>query len=531
MACRNLSSVSSVLSEKTPWYYSSSAHLKEYETGTHKYFFPLSRAHIATCIVACLAVYFSLDAKTLFNTSHSLYALPLLVICICIIYILKTVWPLPCYLVDFCLTKGEDESCANIDNFFSFLRTWRSVTDANVKFQFKVFLRSGVGEESYVPLRLLRKGEDTDMQDARVESEEVVSYAARRVLEKSGVDPKEIDIVVVNSSLFNPSPSWTAYLVNVLKMRSNVKTFNLAGMGCSAGLLSIDLASRLLKVHRNAYALVVSTENITSNMYFGNDRTMMVSNCLFRCGCAAMLLTNKPGARTRAKMQLMHCLRTNLGADNKAYECVHQMEDDEGKLGVSLQMSLLDVAGDALRTNITKLAPLILPWGELIKVGVSYVKKIVLNKGVKVYDPNFKKAIDHFCIHPGGRAVIDSIGKGLKLSDYDVEPGKMALDRFGNTSSSGIWYALAYCEAKGRLKKGNKVWQIALGSGFKCNSGVWRVLRDIEPSECMDLNPWLLCVDRYPIPKEVVEKRVAAVKEFDALYEKRMSKSLEQHEC
>jgi len=49
----------------------------------------------------------------------------------------------------------------------------------------------------------------------------------------------------------------------------------------------------MLQLHPNTYALVVSTENITQNWYFGNDRSMLIPNCLFRVGGAAMLLSNK----------------------------------------------------------------------------------------------------------------------------------------------------------------------------------------------------------------------------------------------
>ncbi|MCO5562104.1 hypothetical protein L7F22_015730 [Adiantum nelumboides] len=474
---------------------------------------------VAACTIA-LPFFKLLPQALLDSVSYPLFplgisALSLLIICICITY--RRVRPPPCYLVDFCCTTGNRSYEASADNFGCFLRTWRSVKPSNLSFQFKVFVKSGVGEQACAPARLFEQGENANMQDARDESEDLILDAVRNVLQKSGVDSKEIDIVIVNSSLFNPLPSLTAYIVHELKMRSNVKSFNLSGMGCSAGLIALDLAAQLLRVHRNSNALVVSTENITKNMYFGNDRSMMVSNCLFRCGCSASLLTNKPGAvHLRPKMKLLHLFRTNLAADEKSYDCVHHMEDEEGRLGVALKISLLEVAGVALRANITKLAPHILPWSELIKVGVSMAKKMVLKKAGQVYSPEFKKAIDHFCIHPGGRAVLDEIGKGLKLEDYDVEPGRMALERFGNTSSSGIWFALAYCEAKGRLKRGSKVWQIALGSGFKCNSAVWQLLRDIDAQENMESNPWSSCIKDYPITDLAVELRAAKFRQVYA---------------
>ncbi|KAL4372592.1 hypothetical protein AHAS_Ahas06G0281200 [Arachis hypogaea] len=95
---------------------------------------------------------------------------------------------------------------------------------------------------------------------------------------------------------------------------------------------------------------------------------------------------------------------------------------------------------------------------------------------VKPYIPDFKLAFDHFCIHAGGRAVIDELEKNLQLLPCHVEASRMTLHRFGNTSSSTIRYELAYIEAKGRMRRGNKVWQIAFGSGFKCNSAVWEAL-------------------------------------------------------
>uniref|UniRef100_A0A0E0E9K0 Beta-ketoacyl-[acyl-carrier-protein] synthase III C-terminal domain-containing protein n=1 Tax=Oryza meridionalis TaxID=40149 RepID=A0A0E0E9K0_9ORYZ len=47
--------------------------------------------------------------------------------------------------------------------------------------------------------------------------------------------------------------------------------------------------------------------------------------------------------------------------------------------------------------------------------------------------------------------------------------------------NGSLWYELAYVEAKGRVRRGHRVWQIGFGSGFKCNSAVWRALRDVPP--------------------------------------------------
>uniref|UniRef100_A0A0E0FL07 Uncharacterized protein n=1 Tax=Oryza nivara TaxID=4536 RepID=A0A0E0FL07_ORYNI len=43
------------------------------------------------------------------------------------------------------------------------------------------------------------------------------------------------------------------------------------------------------------------------------------------------------------------------------------------------------------------------------------------------------------------------------------------------------WYELAYAEAKGRVRRGHRVWQIGFGLGFRYNITVWSALRDVPP--------------------------------------------------
>ena len=131
-------------------------------------------------------------------------------------------------------------------------------------------------------------------------------------------------------------------------MREDVKTFNISGMGCAAGMVAVDLAKDMLRVHKDKYAVVVGTENITLNWYYGNDRSMLVPNCLFRCGSYALLLSNKKRDRQRSKFELLRSVRTTTGANDKSYNVIFTKEDDEGIMGTSLSVELLNVASKAV---------------------------------------------------------------------------------------------------------------------------------------------------------------------------------------
>ncbi|KAK7397463.1 hypothetical protein VNO78_18635 [Psophocarpus tetragonolobus] len=406
------------------------------------------------------------------------------------------------YLVDFACYKPEKERKISVEGFMKLNEDTGGFEEESLEFQRKICTRAGLGDETYLPRGITARPPNLCMSEARLEAETVMFGALDALFGKTGVEPKDIDIVVVNCSLFNPTPSLSAMIVNHYKMRSNIKSFNLGGMGCSAGLIAVDLAKDLLKANPNSYAVVVSTENITLNWYFGNDRSMLLCNCIFRMGGAAVLLSNKPSDRRRSKYQLLHTVRTHKGADDKHYNCVYQKEDQNGKIGVCLARELMAVAGDALKTNITTLAPMVLPYSEQLMFLLSLVRRKVLKmRRVKPYIPDFKLAFEHFCIHAGGRAVLDELQKNLELSEWHMEPSRMTLHRFGNTSSSSLWYELAYTEAKGRISKGHRVWQIAFGSGFKCNSAVWKALRDIPlltHSDDSRGNPWDDSLHYYP---------------------------------
>lgn len=120
-------------------------------------------------------------------------------------------------------------------------------------FQARLIKRSGLGDETYLPPGLSSSPLDITMTSARMEAEMVMFSVVRDLLESTGVRARDVGILIVNCSLFNPTPSLSAMIVNHFKMRSDIKSYNLAGMGCSAGMISVGLANEMFKVSVHQY--------------------------------------------------------------------------------------------------------------------------------------------------------------------------------------------------------------------------------------------------------------------------------------
>ncbi|KAG9441515.1 hypothetical protein H6P81_017369 [Aristolochia fimbriata] len=446
---------------------------------TKRFYFPSSNASL--CIILFLVAFFSLNFSSTDIVLPFLICISFLLVCL-FYFIHQTKKAKPVYLLDFTLFKPP-HTCRF--PFATYLEHANLVFDPKIaSFQMGVLQKSGLGEDCGLPAIFHYIPPQPTNDAAREEAELVIFTVLDDLFVKTGIKPREIDFLVVNCSVFNPIPSLTSMVINKYKMRSSVKSFNLGGMGCSAELIALDLVKDLLQLYPNSYGLIVSTEIITPCLYLGQERPMLVTNCLFRMGGAAMIVTNRATDRARAKYKLQHVVRTHLGAHDKAYNCVQHQQDDQGHAGISLSKDLTAVAREALKANLTRLGPKVLPISENFLFLQNLLRRKFLVFSPKStttppYIPNFRKAFEHFCIHAGGRAVIDDLQKHLRLSPEDVEASRMTLRRFGNTSSSSPWYSLGYIEVKGRMKRGDRVLQIALGSGFKCNSAVWKCIRTV----------------------------------------------------
>lgn len=394
------------------------------------------------------------------------------------------------FLLDFETFEPPEEWKVSKEEIMEMMRRQNCFTEESLEFMERLLQNSQPNNKLAWPKCIVKCLQDEYIDPvtdtSREEFQEVVFPIVREVLRRTKLRPKDVDILIVNCSLFSPTPSLCAMVVNEFGFRSDVLSYNLSGMGCSAGIIAVDLAKRLLNAQANATALVVSTEITSQCLYKGNERSFLVQNTLFRAGGAALVLSNKWRDAFRAQFKLLKTMRTQEVGE-EAEKAVYQTEDGEGIMGVSLSKEVVKVAGKAMEKNLTRIGAYVLPLSEQLHAVYSIlVRKLVkwlnhsvpalkgvLPRTITPYMPDFKRGLDYFCIHAGGKRVIDGVEGNLQLTPENVAPSRYALDHYGNTSSSSIWYEMDYIRKKTPLKKGQRILQVAFGSGFKCNSAVW----------------------------------------------------------
>ncbi|EER07757.1 conserved hypothetical protein [Perkinsus marinus ATCC 50983] len=356
------------------------------------------------------------------------------------------------------------------EDIISIMSSHPDVTEESMNFAKRVLSQSGIRSGSALPPNITKcletgKPWSATMEDARTEMEYILTQILQGLLDKTGVKAREIDFLVLNCSFFNPTPSLCAMVCHKFGFRSDCLTYNLSGMGCSANVISIDLGRRLLEhAPLGSLCVVISAESYARQFYSGNERSRVMSNVLFRNGATAALLTNWNTGT--CKYELLDTVRAQV-VKEEALHAAWQGSDKDGLLSLCLSKSIVPVAGEALALNLEQL----LPRMSRLPACLRY-----FGRGARLVPSDLPRIVDYFCVHAGGRAVIDNIMDVLSLSEKDVHPSRESLAKHGNTMSTSVWYEMGILETSGKLKPGDSVLQIALGSGFKCNTALWLCL-------------------------------------------------------
>jgi 3-oxoacyl-[acyl-carrier-protein] synthase III len=280
--------------------------------------------------------------------------------------------------------------------------------------------------------------------DAGVATSDLGQAAALKAIERAGLTPDDIGVIIVGTvtpDMLFPS---TACLIQQKIGARRAWGFDLSA-ACSAFTYSVTTASQFVASGAHEHALVVGADVMSSIIDY-SDRSTCV---LFGDGAgAAVVSPAEPG-------------------DGRILDFEHEID---GSGGPALCMP----AGGSLRP----------PSHETVEQRLHYVKqdghavfKFAVRKteeiARRVLERNGLRAndLDLFVSHQANRRIIQSAAERLGVDENKVI---INIDRFGNTTAATIPLALNDAVCSGRLKKGDLVLLASVGAGFTVGSVLLR---------------------------------------------------------
>jgi 3-oxoacyl-[acyl-carrier-protein] synthase-3 len=257
---------------------------------------------------------------------------------------------------------------------------------------------------------------------------DLAAEACRQAMAAAGVEPADIDLIIVATSTPDMVfPSTAAILQHKLGM-AGCPVFDVQAV-CSGFIYALTVASSLIKTGTATKALVVGAEVFSRILDF-TDRTTCV---LFGDGAGAVVLeaSDTPGI-----------LATDIHADGK----------HSGILCVPGHVSGGNVLGD----------PLLKMDGQAVfKLAVGVLEdtaRAALAKAGKT-----AADIDWLIPHQANIRIMQSTAKKLKLP---MDKVVVTVDQHGNTSAASIPLALDHAVRAGQVKKGDTLMLEGVGGGF-----------------------------------------------------------------
>jgi len=271
--------------------------------------------------------------------------------------------------------------------------------------------------------------------DGRTSTTDLAVQAARNAMQKAGILPDEIDVVIVATvtpEMFFPS---TACLVQKELKLKNAFAFDISA-ACSGFIYGMAIATQFIQNGFCKTALVIGAEAL-SKITNWSDRSTCV---LFGDGAGAAILTasNEEGI-----------LGFELGSDGENGLLLYCHAFGLSDLSYSQSKDMPNFRKIYMDGNeVYKFAVKIMPYA---------VEKVLEKVGLSSSD------IDVFIPHQANIRIIESAAKRLKIP---MEKVFVNLHKYGNTSAASIPIALDEAIEEGKIKKGDKIVLVGFGGGL-----------------------------------------------------------------
>ncbi len=258
--------------------------------------------------------------------------------------------------------------------------------------------------------------------------------AARIALDRAGVKPEELDLIIVATVTPDMMFPTTGALLGDLLPAPDAAAYDLLA-GCTGFVYALAQAHSMVTSGLSKKALVVGGD-VLSKILDWTDRSTLV---LFGDGAGAVVLE---------RVDEGGFLGFELGADGGGGE--HLWLPGSGSRTFENADKLVKMNG----REVFKFAT---------RVMVSSAEALLDEVGRTIDD------VDVYVPHQANTRIIDYATKKLGIPEDRVI---VNVDRYGNTSSGSIPLALADAEADGRLQPGTTVLMTGMGAGLTWGSAL-----------------------------------------------------------
>ena len=255
-----------------------------------------------------------------------------------------------------------------------------------------------------------------------------------RVIEMANLQPSDIDYIACVTSTGFLCPGLSAHLTKMVGLRSDIYRIDVVGMGCNAGLNSMQPLVNFCLLNPQSHALLVCAEICSAAYVFDMTTRTAVVNSLFGDGVAAAVFGHR-GERSETTGPEILGFSSHIMADQ--IEAM-RFDYEDGKYSFFLDRNIPYIIGD----------------------NVQYpVKALLDNFGLKLRD------IRHWIVHSGGRKVIDAIKFSLGISSHAVRHTESVLKERGNLSSGSFLFSHQRLIEEKVAEQGDYAMMMTMGPG------------------------------------------------------------------
>lgn len=223
------------------------------------------------------------------------------------------------------------------------------------------------------------------------------------------VESTEITHLITVSCTGMSAPGLDLEIMEAMDLPPNIFRTSINFMGCYAAIHALKLADALCNNDTKANVVIVCTEFCTLHFQKENSIDNITSTLLFADGCAAVLLQHNDAADKGIRIESFF--------SEVAFK---------GKKDMSWKLS-----SKGFLMSLTGYVP------DLVKEDFN----ILLNKALE--NACLKKEdISHWCIHPGGKKILEAIEKSTGLRAQHLQCSYDVLRAYGNMSSPTVLFVL-----------------------------------------------------------------------------------------